>query len=130
MTDSLALNVVISLVFIYLLYSLLVTTINEIIASSIKLRAKTLEKAIKRMLTDGIISENSDKIVTDFYNQPIIRFFGEEDNKRPSYLSSAAFAKALIYLCKDRGKGFTNELQIQAGIQDIKTHCPETGKYL
>jgi hypothetical protein len=53
MINSVALNVVISLVFIFLPYSLLVTTINEIIASVLKLRAKTLEKGIKRMLTDN-----------------------------------------------------------------------------
>jgi len=44
MLDSMALNVVLSLVFIYSLYSLLVTTLNEIIASFLNLRAKTLER--------------------------------------------------------------------------------------
>ncbi len=55
MFNSVALDVVIGLVFIYLLYSLLATTINEAIASMFNLRAKKLEKAITRMLDDGIM---------------------------------------------------------------------------
>jgi hypothetical protein len=56
MTGNVALDVVISLVFIYLLYSLLATTINEAIASIFNLRAKKLEKAITRMLEDTEMS--------------------------------------------------------------------------
>ena len=59
MFNSIALNVVISLVFIFLLYSLLATTINEGIAAMFNLRAKKLEKAIKRMLDDGVVSHHN-----------------------------------------------------------------------
>jgi len=59
MFNSVALNVVIGLVFIFLLYSLLATTINEAIAATFNLRAKKLEKAIKRMLDDGIMSHHN-----------------------------------------------------------------------
>ena len=45
-----ALDIVIGLVFIYLLYSLLATIIQEIIAAWLSFRAKYLEKAIMRML--------------------------------------------------------------------------------
>ncbi len=52
MFNSVALDVVISLVFIYLLYSLLATTVLELIASGFRFRAKILERAIFRMLED------------------------------------------------------------------------------
>lgn len=103
MFDSLALNVVISLVFIYSLYSLLVTTLNEIIASFFSLRAKTLEKGIKRMLTDNGDKVNS--IVDKFYQQPLIKYLGEDNAKKPAYLTSSSFSKALVHLCNDLAAG-------------------------
>ena len=53
MFNSTALDVVIGLVFIYLLYSLLASIIQEIIATQLAFRSKVLEKAILRMLEDG-----------------------------------------------------------------------------
>ena len=53
MTGSVALDVVIGLVFIYLLYSLLATVICEIIATYWGLRARNLLYAIGRMLEDS-----------------------------------------------------------------------------
>lgn len=52
MTGSVALDVVIGLVFIYLLYSLLATILMEIISNWIGLRARNLKYSIKRMLVD------------------------------------------------------------------------------
>ena len=59
MFNSVALDVVTGLVFIYLLYSLLTTTINEAIASTLNLRAQKLEKAITRMLDDGVMHHHN-----------------------------------------------------------------------
>jgi hypothetical protein len=53
MFGSTTLDIVIGLVFIFLLYSLLATIIQEIVATWMGMRAKTLEKAIIRMLNDG-----------------------------------------------------------------------------
>jgi hypothetical protein len=52
MTGSVALDVVIGLVFIYLLYSLFATIIMEIISNWIGLRARNLKHSINRMLVD------------------------------------------------------------------------------
>ncbi len=129
MFDSVALNVVISLVFIYSLYSLLVTTLNEGIASFFNLRAKTLEKGIKRMLSDN--GDKANAIVDQFYNQPIIKYLGENNSKKPAYLTSQTFANALIHLCKDLSSSETTaQQQLIEGIQKIKEVNPETGKYL
>lgn len=53
MFNSVVLEIVIGLIFIYLLYSLLATVIQEIISTNFSLRAKVLENAICRMLEDG-----------------------------------------------------------------------------
>src|SRR5687768_9246975 len=52
MSNNLALDVVIGLIFIYLLYSLLATVIAEIIATKLGLRARNLKEAVNRMLND------------------------------------------------------------------------------
>lgn len=52
MFDSPVLNVIIGIVFIYLLYSLLASLISEIVATNLGLRARMLELAIQRMLND------------------------------------------------------------------------------
>ncbi|MFT7158465.1 MAG: hypothetical protein ACI8Q1_003497 [Parvicella sp.] len=52
MTGSVALDVVIGLVFIYLLYSLFATIIMEMISNWIGLRARNLKHSINRMLVD------------------------------------------------------------------------------
>lgn len=59
MFGSIVLDVVIGLVFIYLLYSLLATILQEIISTWLSFRAKILERAIIRMLSD--ISESNTK---------------------------------------------------------------------
>ena len=55
MFNSPVLDVVIGLVFIYLLYSLLATVIQELWASLSGLRASILEKGISRMLDDNFV---------------------------------------------------------------------------
>ena len=53
MFDSVAFNVAIGLVFIYLLYSLLVTIVGEMLSGWLGIRARILRLGIERMLNDG-----------------------------------------------------------------------------
>ncbi|MCW3121752.1 MAG: hypothetical protein JWQ38_1244 [Flavipsychrobacter sp.] len=52
MFNNVALDVAIGLVFIFLVYSLLATTIQEMIARSFSLRGRMLVKGIRAMLED------------------------------------------------------------------------------
>jgi hypothetical protein len=104
MTGSVALDVVIGLVFIYSLYSLLTTTITEMIASIIRLRASFLAKGIKRMLDDG----SKTKVFSDaFFKQPLIKYLASGSLfgvvNKPSYLSAQNFSKALLEVLKNNG---------------------------
>ncbi len=114
-----ALDIVIGLVFIYLLYSLLVTIIQEIIATNLGFRAKVLQKAIMRMLEE----ENKDSglwarlvswselfwnplkkgsFAEKFYHTPLIKFLGEDAwHKKPSYLDARNFSKAILDVIKE-----------------------------
>ncbi len=121
MTGSVAIDVVIGLVFIYLLYSLLASVIQEVIATNFSFRAKILEKAITRMLEDEAgKSAFSDRLETwsrlvsptkrwgkslskSFYEHPLVKYLGEDKwNGQPAYISSKDFAKVLLDLL--RGK--------------------------
>jgi len=122
MINSGILDIVIGLVFIYLLYSLLATIIQEIIASNFEFRSKFLERAIFRMLEDENQfssrfkrmlylfrkSNNTGKknlLSFEFYQHPLIKFLGEGNMcGKPAYLSRETFSKVMIDLL--RGKEF------------------------
>ena len=53
MFNSVAFDVTIGLVFVFLLYSLLATIVQEMLASWFGMRATMLERGIVRMLSDG-----------------------------------------------------------------------------
>jgi hypothetical protein len=136
MFNNLALDVVIGLVFIYLLYSLLATIIQEIIATKLAFRAKILERAIFRMLEDGksaptvrsldlFVRTNllkDKKIAAWFYAHPLVKYLGENNyHSKPSYLSAQNFSKVMLDLFKGFGEHELNEAQqindsIQKGI--------------
>lgn len=117
MFNSSVLDVVIGLVFIYLLYSLLATIIQEIIATKLSYRAKFLEKAIMRMLEDyephksvlpririnRLSNEVKKKMHFShlFYEHPLIKFLCENPTvKQPSYINHAVFSKVMIDLLR------------------------------
>ena len=94
MTGSVALDIVISLVFIYLLYSLLATILQEILAAQIfRLRASMLKKALTRMLDDDTGTALLSK---QFFKAPLIKYLQEQADKFPSYLTSKNFSAVVI----------------------------------
>jgi hypothetical protein len=115
MLDLTVLDIVISLVFIFLLYSLLGTVIQELIATTFKFRSKILERAIFRMLEDeskfkhrykSILclfrkNQNGGKLLPYFYKHPLIKYLGEDsDSNRPSYIHKETFSKVIIDLLR------------------------------
>lgn len=126
MLDNVALNVVIGLVFIYLLYSLLATVIAEIIATQLGIRARNLREAIDRMLTDGremaawarlkdslnLMKCPSNPIINKFYNNPEIKYLGSSGIfKNPSAFKSETFSRTLLY--ELNGSGLLNKNEIE-----------------
>ncbi len=120
MFDNVALNVVIGLVFIYLLYSLLATVLSEIIATQIGLRARNLKEAIDRMLTDDQsddvgfwmrlldslkLTKNPDNArIEKFYNNPEIKYLGSTGIfKNPSSFKAVTFSRTLLYELNGNG---------------------------
>jgi hypothetical protein len=123
MFDSPILDAAIGLVFLFLIYSLLASSINEAIATFWGMRARMLRKSI----IEGMLTQNSWKSIPEsigvgivgflydiknlfvkrdyskrnhlgwrFYQSPIIRNFGENSvYPFPSYISPSDFAQTL-----------------------------------
>ncbi len=133
MFNNVALDVFIGLVFIFLLYSLLASIIQEMIATRLAFRAKVLEKAIIRMLEDTQTNNRrpfgdridgflhllglknllkNGKVAPWFYAHPLIKYLGEDNYySKPAYLDATNFSKVVIDLLKDFNKPESQALQ-------------------
>jgi hypothetical protein len=120
MFNNVALDVVIGLVFIYLLYSLLATILCEWIVTLVGLRGKALRKIIFQMLDDETteIIDNSMRLGNAFYRHPGIKYMVEDLiflKKNPVYISKEAFSKVLIDLLRGQdvmpGQSFRQPIQ-------------------
>lgn len=125
MLNNVVLDVFIGLIFVFLLYSLLATILQEFIASRFSLRAKMLQKAMRRMLQDDNNSNSinpiknyldeangnakrlfgsqagTNSLLGKFYNHPTIKFLGEGKLfKKPSYLHGHNFSQTIIHLLR------------------------------
>jgi hypothetical protein len=112
LSDVPALDLAIGLAFIYLLLSLFCSTVQELIASVLALRSKTLVKGLRNMLEEGYdlpswVSVPSAppegraaRLADDLMLHPLIRSLYKKSlvlkrPRRPSYISPRTFALAL-----------------------------------
>ncbi len=106
-------EVVIGLSFLFFLLSIVASALNEAIAGIFKLRARTLERGIKNLLTGSSRPARDDaglQIVRDLYASPLVAGYGASERSRPSYLASRSFRNALL--------GVTNLLDTTAASGD------------
>jgi hypothetical protein len=90
MGNNAALDIAIALVLMYLLISIMVTVVNEMLATVVKLRASTLRGALQKMIDDPTLRD-------EFYRNGLIA--GTEDalkGQHVSYLSGQTFALAIL----------------------------------
>ena len=85
MINNIAIDVVIGMVLIYLLYSVLVTLVGEYISTKLGLRARILRVAIERMLNDGYYTSRLKKKET--------RKEQSQEKKKSSILKIAGYFK-------------------------------------
>lgn len=114
MTGLAVLDVFISLVFIYLLYSLLAMTVIESITASFSSRSKNLITGIDRLLADDQQSNRlnhtflnlfwvrtTNPLTKAFYSHPAIKYLGHKGvNSKPSYITKDRFGSTLVDLLK------------------------------
>jgi hypothetical protein len=145
MGDNMAFDVVIGLIFIYLLYSLYATVMMEIFSSLFGLRARNLRYATQRMLMDDVPPKNyvsnlavqlvasfcqifgirppgmkNPQLYKDFWAQPSIKSLsGGGLSNTPSYISGDNFAKALIDALKTKNIDLGMLSAIEEGIEQL-----------
>ena len=90
MFNSSILEVVIGMVFLYLLISLLCSAVKEMISQILKLRAKNLEAGLTNLLRS-----DKDQLVSEVYKHALIEGLSKEGGK-PSYIPAKNFALALM----------------------------------
>lgn len=148
MTGNVALDVVIGLVFIFLLYSLLSSVVAELIATFLGLRARNLHKGVSRMLEEqapGIVPAAPNfsllnkvvnvinavvdffrnifhkdlKATNQFYAHPSVKYTARDKFfSKPSYIAPATFSKVMLDLIK-KGQSGTEAEMIAAGLDNL-----------
>lgn len=91
MFGSQVLDLVIGLVFVYLLLSIICTAVQEIIAALFSLRARNLAKGIANLFADKRI----EGLTELFYDHPLIKSLSR-GTKKPSYIPAHTFALAFL----------------------------------
>ncbi len=103
MFDSPVVNVIILLFFTYMICSILVSSINEIIASIVSARSKDLKFAIDNLFLDG--PENNKKwleyVKQHIEGSPHFKSLQLEAGKYPSYIPAKNFAMAILDSFRD-----------------------------
>jgi len=95
MFGSTTLDIALGITFLYLLLSLVVTAVQEVIETLIKLRAAHLAKGIEKLLGSSM--------ATSFFANPLIKAFSPNQwfgpgTRKPSYIPSRAFAVTVLDL--------------------------------
>jgi tetrahydromethanopterin S-methyltransferase subunit B len=106
--DSVFIDVAIGIVFIYLLLSLVCTSISEIISQMGAIRSKNLEKSIHNLLRDP----EAAGLASKFYNHPLITGLSRKGKSiwkaRPSYIPSRIFFITLLDIIKENSEEKSN----------------------
>ncbi|SEJ74890.1 hypothetical protein SAMN05192553_11117 [Cyclobacterium xiamenense] len=113
MFGSVILEVVIGLIFIFLLLSLLATTVSELAMNLLYSRGKNLQLALQTMLDD-----EQEVLCTKFFDHPLIQKLSRKGGKElPSYIRNEYFSTVLVELL--RGGADERFETIEAAIADL-----------
>jgi hypothetical protein len=116
MFGSQVLDVVVGMVFVYLLLSIICTAANEMIAGLFAIRARNLAKGIANLLADNRI-KGLDEL---FYDHPLIKSL-YRGKRKPSHIPDHTFALAFIDgIAPFEGNGENAILQISAAVSALK----------
>jgi hypothetical protein len=117
MFGSEMLDIAIGMIFIYLLVSLICSSINELIERQLKNRGADLEKGLRELLDD----KDGTKLVKQIYDHGMINglFKGEYDpddkSNLPSYIPARNFALAIMSIVSSKDPG-----NIQSAVAKIE----------
>ncbi len=132
MTNMRIIEVVIGLVFVYLLLALFCTVINEIIARVASLRARNLRRGVQELLAD----EKFDGLAKRLYDHQLIKRLADEGwtariirtlrgfQGGPAYVPSNLFSRALIDTLVTDGNAGADVTEISvASLREAVNKC-------
>lgn len=107
--NSTILEVVVGLIFVYLLLAIICTAANEWIAGLLSARSKVLSRALLNLLGSQPLEEGGapDGLVRKFYEHPIIKGMMRDEGKHFAYLPARTFSQVLLDLATP-GDGVTS----------------------
>ena len=125
MFGSTILEVIIGMLFVYLLLSVLCSAIGEYLESKWNNRAKLLKKGIELLLNDTT-GPSKTNLAEQFYKHGLIRPLYRDEKTLPSYIPSRTFALALWNMATAGGGVTTNLAEIRKTVatlqhQELKT---------
>lgn len=112
MFGSTILDVAIGMVFIYLLISLICSSLNELIEAKMKNRAKDLEKGITNLL-------GNPALVQRLYAHPLVKALYTQGDK-PSYIPAQTFSLALWNLATYAQEGKDAAVAVTRSLPEIR----------
>lgn len=128
MLGSVVLDVALGLIFVYLLMSLMVTAITEMISGFLKWRAKNLWAGIRNLVDTGQEREWVDQL----YSHPLIQSLSEPAKERkatsagdkappnaPSYIPSRTFALTLLEILRETGRASQSQEPLEETIAKL-----------
>jgi len=97
MFGSTILDVAIGLIFVFLVVSIIITAVSELISSGLKWRAKNLEEGIRNLLQPNVAKTTTPahEIADKIYSHPLVNSLSRPGGK-PSYIPSRTFAISLL----------------------------------
>lgn len=115
MFGSQILEIAMGLIFVYLLFSIICSALNEAVAGIFDLRARTLKQGIEKLLADPAVGG----IAAEIYAHPLVQGLAQ-GGRQPSYLPSRLFALALMDVALAKGKAVATPAEDTATIPHSK----------
>lgn len=110
MEDNPVINLVILLSFTYFIGSLMISALNEVIASRLSLRNKTLQQGLLRLF----FHEDWKKYIrTEFQNSPFIQSLQRKNKRYPAYIPARNFAQTVLFHCSLDAESLTTTQMLQ-----------------
>jgi hypothetical protein len=122
---STTVDVVIGLIFVYLLLAIICTNLNEWFAGLFDKRSKTLQAAIRQLL-DGQPGkpdalQDTNWFLQQFYKHPVIVGMSQPDkpNSHPAYIAPRAFAIAVMDIASQDKRGSISFADLEDGLNEL-----------
>jgi hypothetical protein len=126
MNISEIIEVVIGVLFVFIVFSIAVMQIQEWVAGILSLRAKNLEKSIRRMLAETN-QKDGDGIFEKLYDNQLIKGMSKRGFigiRKPSYIPDKTFSKAMFDIFVTAGKENSLIKNTIKALEELRKNLP------